>query len=181
MHDDDDNEQIRREWDDSYCPVLQVIDLNELEDLLRDAILNGSAPNVCNDDLSFAEIDNYFAHDDEEGKVQQQKSYLRLLAMLQPNLAELLGGPPAQLHSVHFVFTRLAAGWSCQFTDEDHTRVFKEIHLETADEIFHTARQGRAFQDRSSRIQLDAAVAHQHGEIRLWLDDEQFRSLAHAD
>lgn len=177
MHDDDDKEQMRREWDDGCGRALQVIDLNELEDLLSDAILNGSEPDFRNGDLRFAEIDNYFAHDDEEGKVQQKKSYLRLLATLQPNLAELLGGPPAQLHGVHFVFTRLAAGWSCQFTDKEHTQVFKELHLETADEIFHTARQGRAFEDRSSRIRLDAAVARQHGEIQLWLDDEQFHSL----
>jgi len=171
------NEQLGPVWPNNSGTTPLVITLDELEDVLRDAILADSASDCGKGDTYFAEIDDYFARDEEESKVQQGDSYLRILATLLPQLAELLGGPLASLHRVNFMFTRLAKGWSCRFTDEDHTRVFRELHFETANEVFDTARQGRAFTDHGSRTQLDAAVARHHGEIQLWLDDEQFRQL----
>lgn len=181
MPNDYDNNQMNSAGADDYGLPPSVINLDELEDLLRDAILAGSATNSGKDDKDFADIDDYFAREDRESNVQQQRSYLRLLATQLPYLAELLGGPPAAMHRVYFLFARRAGGWSCKFTDEEHSRVFTELRFETADEVFDIARQGRAFSDHSSRTQLDAAVARHHGEIQLWLDDEQFRLLTQGN
>ena len=44
-------------------------------------------------DPALAEIDAYFSHDDEEAPTAYRRSLLRLLGLLRPQLADLLGRP----------------------------------------------------------------------------------------
>jgi len=68
---------------------------SELEGELFNAILEkSSAPRVHGGDGRFAEIDAYFAGDDNETEGERRRSLLRLLSWIRPQLADLLGGPP---------------------------------------------------------------------------------------
>jgi hypothetical protein len=69
-----------------------------LEDELLSAIQEeSSAARVNGDDGRFSAIDAYFAGDDNETEVERRRSLLRLLSCIRPQLADLLGGPPADL------------------------------------------------------------------------------------
>ena len=63
----------------------------QLEDELQAAICQTTTDGGM--DSTLAEIDAYFAHDDDEDLTAYRRSLLRLLALLRPQLADLLGGP----------------------------------------------------------------------------------------
>lgn len=68
----------------------------ELEHELFTAILEESlASRVTGDDGRFRAIDAYFAGDDNETEGERRRSLLRLLSWIRPQLADLLGVPPA--------------------------------------------------------------------------------------
>jgi hypothetical protein len=71
------------------------ISTGDLEDELLHAI-RAELPEAClhSKGGDFAEIDEYFAGDDNETKTERRQSLLRLLGTIRPQPAELLGGPP---------------------------------------------------------------------------------------
>jgi len=73
------------------------ITTDQLETELYNAIMEDSSPTTEDEDGNFAEIDDCLgAEDDDENEDQERRSLLRLLGLLRPQLAELLGGPPAE-------------------------------------------------------------------------------------
>jgi hypothetical protein len=62
-----------------------------LEDELQEAICQATTDGGT--DSTLAEIDKYFARDDDEDLTAYRLSLLWLLAALRPHLADLLGGP----------------------------------------------------------------------------------------
>ena len=72
------------------------ITTDELENELFNAIMADSTTNCDEEYGDFDEFDDYLADDEEdESEVEKRRSTLRLLAAMRPQLAELLGGPPA--------------------------------------------------------------------------------------
>ncbi len=70
---------------------------SELEDLLFNEIMADSSASSDEESEDFEDVDDYFEGDDEnEDEAEQRRSTLRVLATLRPQLAELLGGPPAE-------------------------------------------------------------------------------------
>jgi len=67
----------------------------QLEDELFDAALEETMSNPKAAADALAQIDAYFATDDDGRENQHRQSLLRLLGLLRPNLAELLGQPPS--------------------------------------------------------------------------------------
>jgi hypothetical protein len=65
----------------------------QLEDELFDAALDETMSNPKRAATAHAQIDAYFATDCDGGERQHRQSLLRLLGLLRPNLAELLGEP----------------------------------------------------------------------------------------
>lgn len=65
----------------------------QLEDELFDAALEDTVSNPKPAAAALAQIDAYFAQDGDAGEEQHRQSLLRLLGLLRPNLAELLGEP----------------------------------------------------------------------------------------
>lgn len=73
------------------------ITTDDLEAELFNAIVDDtfSIPGI--EDDAYAEIDDHFGDDDDfEDEAEERRSILRLLGLLRPQLADLLGGPPAQ-------------------------------------------------------------------------------------
>lgn len=69
---------------------------SDLEDELFNAIREKlSTAGADRDEDDFAEVDDYFAGDDNENETEQRRSILWLLGKFRPQLTELLGGPPA--------------------------------------------------------------------------------------
>lgn len=78
------------------CAVAPWITTEELDDELWKAIVADSSGGGENSG-DFAEIDEYFAADEEEeDSAEHRKSTLRVLAILRPYLSDLLGGPPTE-------------------------------------------------------------------------------------
>ena len=74
------------------CDPPTWLSISELEDELQAAICQATTDGEMDPEL--AEIDAYFAHDDEEAPAAAyRRSLLRLLGFLQPQLADLLGLP----------------------------------------------------------------------------------------
>jgi hypothetical protein len=65
----------------------------QLEDELFDAALEETMSNPVPAAAALAQIDAYFAMVNGGGVEQHRQSLLRLLGLLRPNLAELLGEP----------------------------------------------------------------------------------------
>jgi hypothetical protein len=65
----------------------------QLEDELFDAALEDMMSNPKSAAAALAQIDAYFARGGDVGETQHRQSLLRLLGLLRPNLAELLGEP----------------------------------------------------------------------------------------
>jgi hypothetical protein len=64
---------------------------------LFNAIMENSSGITGEEEGDFEEIDAYFEDDyDEEDEADQRRSALRLLALMKPQLAELLGAPAAE-------------------------------------------------------------------------------------
>ncbi len=68
------------------------LSIDELEDLLMAAI----DAHQGDESGALAEIDEYFAGDETFEGPDYRRALLRLLGLLWPNLAELLGGPLAE-------------------------------------------------------------------------------------
>ncbi|MGA8672002.1 MAG: hypothetical protein WB679_19140 [Terracidiphilus sp.] len=66
---------------------------DQLEDELFDAAVQATMNNPNGTAAALAEIDAYFAKDGDDPEKQHRQSLLRLLRLLRPNLAELLGEP----------------------------------------------------------------------------------------
>ncbi|MGB7548578.1 MAG: hypothetical protein WBM14_12575 [Terracidiphilus sp.] len=71
------------------------ISTDQLETELWNAIMEDSSGS-CDEDEVFEEIDDSLDDDDYEDEAEQRRSTLRLLSMMRRQLAELLGGPPAE-------------------------------------------------------------------------------------
>jgi hypothetical protein len=71
------------------CDSPTWLSTSELEDELQAAICQAMIDGEM--DLALEEIDVYFAHDDEETLIAYRRSLLRLLGLLRPQLADLLG------------------------------------------------------------------------------------------
>lgn len=65
----------------------------QLEDELFDAALEETITNPKSAAAALSQIDAYFAQDGDDPDRQHRQSLLRLLGLLRPNLAELLGEP----------------------------------------------------------------------------------------
>ena len=82
------------------CDSVGWISTEQLEDELFNSIMADSSPGCDDQSEGFEEIDDSFDGDDEyEDEAEQRRSTLRLLATLRPQLAELLGGPPAESYN----------------------------------------------------------------------------------
>lgn len=68
------------------------LSVDELEDLLMAAI----DAHQGDESGALAEIDEYFAGDGTFERPEYRRALLRLLRLLWPNLAELLGAPPVE-------------------------------------------------------------------------------------
>ena len=85
-----------REQQAKACNPPCWMSTSELEDELFTAILEESfAARLNGDDGRLRAVDGYFAGDDNETEVERRRSLLRLLSCIRPQLADLLGGPPA--------------------------------------------------------------------------------------
>ncbi|MFP5235948.1 MAG: hypothetical protein ACLGSD_08585 [Acidobacteriota bacterium] len=85
-----------REQRAKACDPPGWMSTSELEDELFTAILEeSSAASVNGDDGRFRAMDTYFAGDDYETEGERRRSLLRLLSRIRPQLADLLGGQPA--------------------------------------------------------------------------------------
>ncbi len=71
----------------------------DLDDLLFASILEQSGGLSEEDGVDLEEIDLYYSEDDLESEEDHRSSGLRLLAITAPVLADLLGGPAAELPS----------------------------------------------------------------------------------
>jgi hypothetical protein len=71
------------------CDPPTWLSTSELEDEVQAAICQATTDGEM--DPALAEIDAYFAHDDEEAPTAYRRSLLRLLGLLRPQLADLLG------------------------------------------------------------------------------------------
>lgn len=81
----------------SEClPPVHWISTEALEDELLQAAVHATMHNRQTTAGALAQIDAYFANDDDGDEKQHRHALLRLLRPLRPNLAELLGGPRAQ-------------------------------------------------------------------------------------
>ena len=65
----------------------------QLEEELFNAAIQATRDNASATTAALAEIDAYFAQDGGDPEKQHRQSLLRLLGLLRPNLAELLGEP----------------------------------------------------------------------------------------
>jgi hypothetical protein len=83
------------------CDPLDLITTDQLETELWNAIMEDSSGS-CNEGEVFEEIEDTLDDDDYEDEAEQRRSTLRLLSDMRPQLAELLGGPPAE-HGVSWV------------------------------------------------------------------------------
>jgi hypothetical protein len=78
------------------CVPVGWITTEQLDDEVFNAIQADSS-SCGGDGRDFGEIDDYLGDDEEyEDEADQRRSTLRLLASLRPQLAELLGFPPAE-------------------------------------------------------------------------------------
>ena len=66
---------------------------DQLENELCDAVVQATVDNENVTTAALARIDAYFAMDGDDPEKQHRQSLLRLLGLLRPNLAELLGEP----------------------------------------------------------------------------------------
>ena len=66
---------------------------DQLENDLCDAVVQATVDNENVTTAALARIDAYFAMDGDDPEKQHRQSLLRLLGLLRPNLAELLGEP----------------------------------------------------------------------------------------
>jgi hypothetical protein len=71
------------------------ITTEQLEIELWNAIMDDSSGS-CDDDEAYDEIEDTLDDDDFDDKDEQRRATLRLLSIMRPQLAELLGGPPAE-------------------------------------------------------------------------------------
>jgi hypothetical protein len=71
------------------------ITTDELETELWNAIMEDSSGS-CDEDEVFEEIEDTLDDGDYEDEAEQRRSTLRLLSDMRPQLAELLGGSPAE-------------------------------------------------------------------------------------
>jgi hypothetical protein len=72
------------------------ITTEELDRELFNAIIADSSASSDEECDDFEEVDDYLGGDEgHEDEAEQRRSTLRLLATLRPQLAELLGAPPA--------------------------------------------------------------------------------------
>jgi hypothetical protein len=78
------------------CDPHNWISTEQLEIELFNAIIQKSKGITGDEDIEFDDIDEYFDDEDEEDERGQRRSTLRLLAMMRPQLGELLGAPPAE-------------------------------------------------------------------------------------
>ena len=67
-----------------------------LETELWNAIMEDFSADRDEESDDFEEIDDFFDDEEDEDEDEQRRSTLKLLATLRPQLAELLGGPPAE-------------------------------------------------------------------------------------
>ncbi len=65
----------------------------QLEDELFDAAVQATMGNRDATAAALAQVDAYFATEEDDGETQHRQSLLDLLRLLRPNLAELLGEP----------------------------------------------------------------------------------------
>ena len=78
------------------CDLPNWISTDQLETELFIAIMDDSKGIPDGEDLDIQDIDEYFDHDDKEDETEQRRSTLRLLALIRPQLGELLGAAPAE-------------------------------------------------------------------------------------
>ena len=71
----------------------------DLDDLLFASILEQSGGLSEGDGVDLEEIDLYYSEEDLESEEDHRSSGLRLLAITAPVLADLLGGPTAEMPS----------------------------------------------------------------------------------
>jgi hypothetical protein len=90
---EDGNEQLQP----ADCDPVGWMTTDELEAELFNAIMADSSASSDEESEDFEGVDDYLDGDEEcEDEVEQRRSTLRVLATLRPQLAELLGGPPAE-------------------------------------------------------------------------------------
>jgi len=77
---------------ESLCPI-DSISTAQLEEELCDAAILATQDDTNSTAAALAQIDDYFAHDDDGGERRHRQSLLGLLRLLRPNLADLLGEP----------------------------------------------------------------------------------------
>jgi hypothetical protein len=77
------------------CDPPDWVSTDQLEAELWNAIMEDSSGS-CDEDEVFEEFEDTLDDDDYEDEDEQRQSTLRLLSIMRPQLAELLGGPPAE-------------------------------------------------------------------------------------
>ena len=78
------------------CDPLHWMSTEQLEIELFNAIVEDSTGVTDDENLDFDEVDVYFDEADEEDETEQRSSTLRLLALMRPQVVELLGAPPGE-------------------------------------------------------------------------------------
>jgi hypothetical protein len=78
------------------CDPPNWISTEQLETELLNAIMDDSNGIPDDEDIDIQDIDEYFDEDDKEDETEHRRSTLRLLALMRPQLGELLGAPPSQ-------------------------------------------------------------------------------------
>ena len=94
---DRDAEDGKEQLQPADCDPVGWMTTEELEAELFNAIMADSSATIDEESEEFGEVDDYLDGDEEfEDEAEQRRSTLSLLATLRPQLAELLGGPPAE-------------------------------------------------------------------------------------
>jgi hypothetical protein len=93
---DRDAEEENEQLQPVDCEPVGWISTDELEDELFNAIMMDSLARGDDESEEIEEIDDFFEGDDDyEDEGERRRALLSLLGTLKPDLAELLGGPPA--------------------------------------------------------------------------------------
>jgi hypothetical protein len=92
----EDHNKLGQEQVGIYDPPIWIT-TDQLETELFNAIMEDSGGVTDDEEGDFDEIDAHFDNqDDEEDEAEHRRSTLRLLALMRPQLAALLGGPTAE-------------------------------------------------------------------------------------
>jgi len=91
----DSEDRIERPQQVDYHPP-DWVTTDQLDTELWNAIMGDFSTGSDEESDDIEKIDGLIGEDDYEDEDEQRRSSLRLLATLRPQLAELLGGPPAE-------------------------------------------------------------------------------------